>query len=291
MSATTSTRATRHEIVHLDMLGHVYRRPPLGTYLGQLWNRRHFIREDSKGRVSTESRGMLLGSVWLVLRPALDGMVYFVTFGLLLGTRGGIPNFLGYLIIGVFLFQYTSRCLSGGAQSLLGGKNLVKGFSFPRAALPVAVVLREALKVVPVVGAMIVLILLLPPTEQVTWRWLIFPVVLGFQTAFNFGVALLAARATARLPDLSQLIGMFSRFWLYGSAVFFSFDRFDKYPVIMTIMQFNPMFVVLDMTRDVLIYATTPDMSSWVILIGWTAVVAVGGIVFFWRGEESYGSL
>lgn len=291
MTATPPTRATRHEIVHLDMLGHVYRRPPLGAYLAQLWDRRHFILADARGRVTSESRGMLLGTAWLVLRPILDGAVYFTVFGLLLGTRDGIPNFLGYLIIGVFLFRYTSRCLSGGSQSLLGNKNLIKGFSFPRAALPVAAVLREALKVVPVIGAMILLILLLAPTEDVTWRWLIFPVVLGLQTVFNLGIALLAARATARVPDLSQAISLFSRFWLYGSAVFFSFDRFDQYPVIMTLTQFNPMFVVLDMTRDLLLYATTPDLSSWAILIGWTAVVAVGGMVFFWRGEESYGSL
>ncbi|MDT0165809.1 ABC transporter permease [Actinotalea sp. AC32] len=289
--APTRARERLREVVDTTGMRPVYRRPDLPTYLEQLWDRRHFILAESRGKVVSGSRGTVLGLGWLVLRPLLDGAAYYIIFGLVLGTSRGIDNFLGYLLIGIFLFQYTSRSLSTGAQSLIQGRNLVKAFTFPRAALPIAVVVRNTLTQVPVLAVMLVLILLLPPQEDVTWRWALFPVVLVLQGMFTFGIALWAARVTARLPDLSQIISIATRFWLYGSAVFFSYDRFIDHPRILQLIELNPMFIVLDASRDVLLYGQTPDAGSWVLLVTWSVASAVGGLVFFWRGEERYGAL
>lgn len=284
-------RETRHEVVRLDDLEHVFRRPTLDAYLGQLWRRRHFIRADARGRVVSGTRGTLLGVAWLILRPVLDGAVYYVIFGLLLQASRGIDNFLGYLIVGIFLFQFTARCVTTGASSLLAGRNLIKGFTFPRAVLPVAVVVREVFSLVPTLVAMLVLVLAIPPHEDVTWRWLLFPAILALQTVFNTGLALFTARVTAKIPDFTNILSFLMRFWLYGSAVFFSYDQFVDHPTVLRLMELNPMFVVLDMSRDVLLYGVTPALHSWLMLVAWAAVAAVGGLVFFWRGEESYGSL
>jgi teichoic acid transport system permease protein len=279
------------ESISRDGLTRVTRRPPLAEYLEQLWDRRHFIVADARGRVVSGARGTLLGTGWLVLKPMLDGAVYFTIFGLLLGVSGGIENFMGYLIIGVFLFQFTARCLSQGALSLLAGRSLIRAFSFPRAALPVAVVVREMISLIPVVVVMLVLILAIPPVEGITWRWLFLPAILLLQSLFNLALALIFARATARVPDLTHVIGFGTRFWFYGSGVFFTFEKFGDHPLLLQVVGLNPMFVVLDMTRDVLLYDTTPDLSSWLILGSWTAVLLTVGTVFFWRGEESYGGL
>ena len=53
----------------------------------------------------------------------------------------------------------------------------MRSFAFPRAALPLAVVVREALNMVPVLGAMLVLVLVLPPLERLTWLVLLLPVI------------------------------------------------------------------------------------------------------------------
>jgi teichoic acid transport system permease protein len=290
----TSTSATRErftETVRLGGLEPVYRRPRLGEYLEQLWDRRHFIHADARGRVISGSRGMVLGMGWLVLKPLAEGLAYYLIFGILLGTSRGVDNFVGYLLIGIFLFQFTSRCLSQGAQSLVSGKNLVKAFTFPRAALPIAAVVREALTTVPVLAVMTLLVLALPPTEEISWRWLLFPLVLGLQGLFSFGIALVAARLTARLADLTNVITILTRFWFYGSGVFFSLDTIlEDRPELLFILQLNPMYLVLDMSRDLLLYGATPDPASWGLLGLWALLAGVGGLVFFWRGEERYGS-
>lgn len=288
---TRPERATRTEVVDGSGLFPVTGRAPLVDYLGQVWGRRHFVVADARARALSGTRGTLLGTAWLVLRPVLDTAVYLVVFGLVLRSNRGIENFLGYLVIGTFMFQYTIRCLNAGAMSLIRGKALLKAFTFPRAALPIATVARETVSYLPVLATMLILVTVIPPGPVLSWRWALVPVVVLFQVVFCAGLALLAARATARVPDLQHVIAFFARFWFYGSAVFFSYERFIEHPAIMRAIEFNPMFQILDITRDCLLYGVTPDVSAWLTLGSWSVCVAVLGFVWFWRGEERYGSL
>ncbi len=219
----------------------------------------------------------------------LNGLAYFLIFGKVLNSSKGIENFVGYLIIGVFLFQFTTQSVTGGAKSIASGRNLIRAFTFPRASLPISVVLRGILNLVPTLGAMFVLLLALPEQEHWNLAAVLFPAVLLMQVVFTTGLALLLARAAAALPDLNQLISVLMRFWLYGSAVFFSIDRFKDYPWIVGIMEANPMYIVLDAARDTLLYGVVPELSTWIGLGAWSFGMLVVGFLVFWRAEESYG--
>ncbi|MBE9937856.1 ABC transporter permease [Cellulosimicrobium cellulans] len=277
------------EVVSAGRLTRVGARPPLGVYLGQLWNRRHFLWAEARAKVTSGARENLLGTVWLVLKPVLDGLTYFLIFGLLLKSSRGIDNFIGYLIVGVFLFSFTTKAVTGGANSIRNGRNLIRAFSFPRASLPISVILRGMLDMIPVLGAMVVLLAVMPPAEVFTWRVVLVPGVLALQVLFTTGLALLLARCVAVVPDLNQLISFGMRLWLYGSAVFFSYDQFIDHPTALALMEANPMFMVLSMVRDCLLYGVTPALSSWLGLGAWAVGTLVVGFLFFYHGEESYG--
>jgi teichoic acid transport system permease protein len=277
------------EVVSTGRLTQVGARPPIRTYLAQLWSRRHFLWAEARAKVTSGTRETLLGQAWLVIKPIMEGIAYFLIFGMLLDSSRGIENFLGYLVIGVFLFQFATQCVTGGAKSIQSGRNLIRAFTFPRASLPISVVLRGILNLAPTLAAMFVILLLFPEDESWTAAALLFPVVLALQTLFLTGLALLVARLGSILPDLNQLIGVAMRFWLYGSAVFFSIDRFEKYPWIVGLMEANPMYMVLDAARDTLLYGAVPALSTWLGLGAWALGTLAAGFLFFWKGEESYG--
>ena len=279
---------TSLEVVSARRLKQVGARPPVREYLAQLWNRRHFLWAEARAKVSSGTRETVLGQAWMIINPALNGLAYYLIFGLILDTSRGIDNFLGYLVIGVFLFQFTTQCVTGGARSIQSGRNLIRAFSFPRVSLPISVILRSVLNLVPTIAAML-LIATLPEDEIWTPAALLFPVVLLLQTCLATGIALFFARMTTVLPDISQLIRVGMRLWLYASAVFFSIDRFEKFPWIVGLMEANPMFMVLDAARDCLLYATVPAAATWIGLTSWSLGVLVVGFLFFWQGEESYG--
>lgn len=270
-------------------LSRVGARPGLGRYIASLWEYRSFILFDSRSRVAGANSVNALGRVWMVLNPILDGAAYFLVFGILLGTGRGIENFIGYLVIGVFLFRYTSGAITAGSRSISGNLAIVRAFRFPRATLVIATNMRELLLFVPTLITMVLLVLAIPPAEEITWRWLLLIPLLALQTLFNIGASLLLSRFVAHWADLSNLIAFGTRIWLYLSAVFFSIERFENVPALVTAMHLNPMYCVLDIARQSLLYATDADPMRWIVLAAWTAVLLVVGILVFWSAEETYG--
>ena len=92
---------------------------PVRVYLQSLWERRQFAISVPVGELRTQHMNTVLGNVWHLLNPMLQVGVYFLIFGLLLGTDRGIDNFITYLAIGVFSFGYMQRAIKACASSII----------------------------------------------------------------------------------------------------------------------------------------------------------------------------
>ncbi|MGG5171554.1 ABC transporter permease [Pseudarthrobacter sp. J1738] len=275
--------------VNIRKLRRVGARPNFLDYLVSLWDYRFFIYYDSRARVLSGNAKDRLGGAWLLLNPLLNGLVFYLIFGVMLGTGAGIPNFISYLLIGIFLFQFSTRPITTSARSMVSNQNILQAFKFPRATLPIAVNVREAMASVPTILIMLILVILIPPAETISVKWLFLLPTLLLQVMFHLGLSLFLARMVSVIPDLSYLVGFGLRAWMYVSAVFFSVDRFAGHPVLMNLMHANPLFAVLDIVRDCLLYDTWPSMTRWLTLAIWAVASLTVGLIFFWRGEESYG--
>lgn len=279
---------TRIEPFDPQRLRAVGARPPLGTYLRELWGSRHFISYDARVRLAVSQDNTLLGKVWVVLNPVLLGLTFFVIFGLLLKTGRGVDNFVAFIIVGMIMFQYSTRSVVGVSRSMYSGRALVHGFTFPRAALPVSIMTRDALTQCYAIAAMIVLILLVPPLEPVTWKWVLIVPVFALQTLFNLGLGMLLAPAVKKVPDVANLLSFAMRLWMYSSGIFYEPSRFVSDERILALFHFNPLYQVLTMSRQLLLRGEIPGWSNWAVLLTATTGLLVAGVLVFWYNEESY---
>lgn len=275
--------------VDMRRLTRVGARPGFLEYLVQLWDYKEFIFYDARARVQSGTRRDRLGSAWLLLNPIFNGLTYYLIFGLLLQTGHGIENYVGYLVIGIFIFQGTAGAITSGARSIHNNKAVVQAFNFPRATLAIGVNLREMMSNVPLILAMLLIITLIPPAEKISWLWLMVVPALILQAIFNLGVSLILARIISRVHDVTHLLPFLMRAWMYGSAIFYSYERFVSHPEILALLRLNPLFNVIDIIRNCVLYAEVPTWQSWATLSVWALGSLLLGMVFFWRGEESYG--
>ncbi|MCU4298291.1 ABC transporter permease [Brevibacterium permense] len=270
----------------------VGRRTSLSSYLAALWNRRHFIIAESRAKMSSSTRKNILGYGWLFLNPLLSVLAFWFIFGFILQTSRGVPNFLGFLVVGVFFFGYTGKCMTGGTGAIRSGASMIKGFQFPRAALPISTVVRNFLDFMPTLLVMVIVLAVVPPLEVITWRVILVIPVIVLQTIFNVGLACFLARLGHKVPDLTNFMSIVSRFWLYGSGVFFSIeDRLGNHPALLEAMQYNPMHAYLTLVRNSLLYGVDSDPKMWIVGTVWAFGLLIVGFLFFWRGEENYGRL
>lgn len=267
-------------------------RPSLSEYIRQLWERRHFIWMDARHRVLSQNSRNRLGSAWLLLKPLMDAAFYFLIFGLVLNiSREGIDNFGAYIIVGVLMFRATATTVTSSSNAISSGKAIIRAFSFPRAAIPISAVLRDGLQMVWAVGAMLVMIAVIPPHELPSLTWLLVIPILALQWMLNMGITFILARVGFRFPDMNQLMSFVSRVLMYGSGVIFPIDRFvDSNPIIASLIQINPIYHMLVMYREILMDGTVPALEHWMILGAWAVGLTLIGLIFFWRGEETYGA-
>lgn len=299
MSETTSPSGATNPLglstvpsVSSEGLVPVGQRTSLRRYLAALWNRRHFILAESRAKMSSSTRKNILGYGWLFLNPLLSVLAFWFIFGFILQTSRGVPNFLGFLVVGVFFFGYTGKCMTGGTGSIRSGASMIKGFQFPRAALPISTVVRNFLDFMPTLFVMVIVLAIAPPLEVITWRVVLVVPIVILQTLFNVGLACFLARLGHKIPDLTNFMSIVSRFWLYGSGVFFSIeDRLVKHPALLEAMQYNPMHAYLTLIRNSLLYGVDSDPWLWFIGVAWAIGLLIVGFLFFWRGEERYGRL
>ena len=83
---------------------------------------------------------------------------------------------------------------------------------------------------VPLILAMLLIIILIPPVEKITWLWLLIIPALALQSVFNLGIGLILARIISRVHDATHLLPFFMRAWMYGSAIFYSYEKFVTHP-------------------------------------------------------------
>ncbi|PWI44172.1 ABC transporter permease [Streptomyces sp. ICBB 8177] len=267
-------------------------RPPLPVYTRQLWQRRHFITSFATARLTAMYTTARLGQAWQVMTPLLNAAVYYLIFGVLLGTNRGTPNFIPYLCTGIFVFNFTQTAVLSGTRSVSDNLGLIRALHFPRACLPIAFTVIQLQQLIFSMGVLgtIVLVTGVP----FTLNWLLVIPALILQSVFNAGLAMVMARIGAKTTDTAQLMPFILRTWMYLSGVFYNLSNYSsRFPhFVMHLLNANPALVYISLMRHALIDTVTPASLPphvWAMALGWAVLVGFAGYVFFWKAEEEYG--
>ncbi|WP_062519114.1 ABC transporter permease [Demequina silvatica] len=265
-------------------------RQALPTYLKEMWQRRHFAVRLAQYRIEGSLNQNRLGLFWVVLSPLLQAAVYGLIFGVILpkDTREGI-NFIPFLVTGFFIFTFFSKSFAQGARSITGNTSLVRSLSFPRMLLPVAAVLRNLYELVPMMAVLV--FILIGFGEFPMWTWLLVPVILAFMTMFNLGVALIAARLTVHVRDVTEVIPVITRLIFYTTGIFYSLEQVlaDQPHWMLTAARLNPIHDFVELVRWAFMGSET-DMTQLAVIAAIASVVTlIAGVFFFWTAEERYG--
>ena len=275
------------ELAAQSGLHRVGARPPFWTYLRQTWERRDFIGTMAQSRLRASVEENRLGVLWLVLQPVMNAIIYGIIFGVIQGDKRP-PDYAAHVVIGVFLWGFFSHSLGNGAKSITGNQSLVQSLAFPRLTLPLAVVIEQFLALMPSMGLLVIALPFMghPPK----WQWLLMIPLLALYTLFNAGIAMIAARLTVHVRDLTQLLPYLTRIMFYTSGVLFNVSAvLADHPWALRLYDFYPIYQVLELARGILMDSPLTNQMYWTYFSISAVVTVVFGLVFFWVAEERYG--
>jgi len=259
------------------------------AYVGRLWARRQYITHVPLSELRSQQMNTVLGNLWHLFNPILLITVYALVFGVMLKTDRGVgANFVAFLAVGIFVFNFTQKAAVTGSQSIIANRELLRSISFPRALLPITAVITELLAFLPSLFVMLLTALVFG--EPPRWSWFLLPLLVLGQTVFSAGAALVAARAASSFDDVKNVLPFVFRLLFYGSGVLFSARAYvDEDSAVWWVFVLNPMYDLIELYRW-LIFGTGAGLEELISLGVWTAVLFLGGLTWFRQAEASYGS-
>ena len=236
---------------------------------------RELIRIMTISELKVKYQSSILGFTWSLLNPLLMMLVlYFVFSNIFKATQN---NFALYLLIGIVSWRFMANGTSSSITSVVGKPSLVTKVHIPRQVLVLSTVLASfissILEFVVLVPLLFILGVGLSPNI------LLFPVVHLIFFMMVYGISLILAALYVYYRDLNQIWDVIIQMGFFLSPIVYPLSTVP--PEYLRYYMLNPVTVMIQMYRDVLLYHNAPTLAdlSFTLLTAAT-IILLGSLVF-----------
>lgn len=163
--------------------------------------------------------GSILGYIWTLARPLLFFGVIYVVFTKVVGLDRNVRNYGTYILFALVLFQFFGEATGNSVNSLVTRENLLRKLRFPRIVIPLAVVLTALFNLAMTLVAVAVFAVISGVYPRLGWLELI-PII-GIETIFATGTALLLSALFVRYRDIQPIWEVFTQMLFYASPILY----------------------------------------------------------------------
>lgn len=256
--------------------------------LANMWRHRELITVMTKREVLGRYRGSIIGLLWSFFNPLFMLVIYTFVFSVVFNARwagGGESKteFALVLFAGLIVFNFFAECITRAPGIVLSNVNYVKKVVFPLEILPIVAMFSALFhsSVSLVIWLLAYLILFGNPHPTVLYLPLIvLPLIL-----FIMGLSWALSSLGVYLRDVGQFIGLITTVLMFLSPIFYPASALPE--AYRHLLFLNPMTPVIEQTRGVLYFGTSPDFGM--LAIYWAAASLIAWLGFVWFQKTRKG--
>ncbi len=257
-------------------------RSSLFGYIAEVWGYRRFINHMAAAQLRSRLRRSMLGVVWIVLEPVILAAIYVTVFGKLFQVDD-IIQYAIYVLIGHVFFTLLSQTISVSTGAFLDGKLYMQQSRIPSAVFPLRTMIYlfvcflYAFAGIMLIGFSTGRMLF---SVQLLWVLPLICLYLFFLTPLS----ILSAIANIKFGDFKQIATYILTLSYYLSPVFIPRSVFEQ--ELLRPLEFaSPIIAVLDIFRNIFMYAKPPDIHDILNLVVWGVGLWIIAILWL-RSEE-----
>jgi ABC-type polysaccharide/polyol phosphate export permease len=218
----------------------------------------------------------LLGYAWSVLNPLVFSLIYFLVFSVFI--RFDVPNYPGYLLLGIVLWNFFSEGSSNGVSSLLARAGILSKVALARHVVVLAAIVNALLTFA--ISLVILALLLWATGTPPRWTLVAFPLFVVDLVLLTLGVSLLLAPLHVRFHDVGYLWGIAVQIGFWLTPIIYQETMIPRRW--QWLITYNPLARVILYSRQVVIYGVWPDWVG----VTKTSVAAVIALVLGWASFQ-----
>lgn len=229
----------------------------------------------------------ILGYAWVILNPFFQMLVMAFVFSIIMRIPDlGVPYAL-YLYAGLLPWTLFSNSLVSASNVLVSNAGLITKIYFPREIFVASTILA---KIVDFLLASTVFVAFMFYFKVgVTWNVLWVLPIFAIQMLFTYGLSLFLAAANLFYRDIQYLLGLVIMIWMYLTPVIYSTEIFPAH--YRWIFQLNPMAVIINAYRQVILAGGMPNLRSLGIALVLSVVLLLISYKFFKKVEGVFADI
>lgn len=235
--------------------------------------------------LSVEASKTYLSLGWWLLEPVFLTGVYYVVFGLFLGSNR--VTFIPNLIVGVMAWQWFSRSVMNSTRSITNAASVLTRIRINRLFMPMVGLVSDSIKMVVVFAATGLIVNLMG--YHASAAYVALPLIVLVQASLITAISFWVALIVPFVQDLRNVISLLMIGAMLGSGVFYTVDRLP--PHLREVFLLNPMAEIITAYRSVFIKAQIPDLQRLGFIVLVSMFVAYLAIRFERKFRYSYTRL
>jgi ABC-type polysaccharide/polyol phosphate export permease len=229
------------------------------TSLVELWQYRELLYNLTLRDLKVRYKNSVLGVAWSLLNPILMMLVFTLVYTVMLGQTDR-RDYAAFILCGLLPWNFFSSSIMGGVGSVVNNSYLIKKVYFPRAVLPVSIMLSNLVNFLIALPVYFVLAWLLGVRYTPYVLWL--PIVVLAEMAFILGVSLLLSAVNVFYRDVQQIMEVLILAWFFLTPVIWDVGLLPASRVVLGVdvpvqrltYILNPMASIIATYRDILYY-------------------------------------
>lgn len=218
-----------------------------------------------------------LGIGWTLLNPLLQLCVFVFVFSLVLPVN--IPNYSSFVFSGLLIWNWFQNSLVQAAGLITSNRSLLRQPNFPTSILPIVTVTTGLVHFLLALPVLLVFLVIdgVEPTSVI----FLLPFLMGLQFALIVTLAYPLAALNVTFRDTQHILSVLLQMLFYLIPVFYDMNSVpEKYKIF---YQINPMVIIIDSYRKVIIQGVQPDWKYLLITALIIVVILPIGHKFFQR--------
>lgn len=254
----------------------------MNKQLKTFYNYRDLLWEFVKKDIKLKYRNSFLGILWSMLNPLLIMIVLTFIFSNLFKNK--IPNFPVYCLSGRLIYDFFAQSTNQCMNSITGKSSLIKKIYVPRYLYPLSRTISSfiifLISLIPLFAIMI--------TTKVHFTketlLIIYPLICLF--FISLGIGMILATINVFFRDMQHLYSVVLLIIMYASSIFYSADIIN--PKYVRILNLNPIFPVIKVFRDCIIYGEVTAVYSWVLIAVYAVLAMMIGVIVFYKKQDKF---
>lgn len=244
----------------------------------------HYLITATKFQLRSEVENSYLDWIWWILEPLCNMFVYTIIFGYVFNARE--PYFPIFIFIGISMWGFFSRTLSGSVQLIKSNKRIVTKVYIPKHILLLKLMLVNAFKMS--LSLLIVAGMMLFYRVKISWYIVCSIPLLLLLFLFTYGICCFLIHYGVYIEDLSYITSILLKMLMYFTGIFYSIETRVPAPYGFLLGTCNPVAYIIISMRNILLYQKNISILPFVIWFIVSLILAILGTRLIYKNENSY---